>query len=140
FNQRDEKMKTLLFLAALLCSSVTHAQVDQEVKTLLNQIRAELNQQHDQRTLLRVRERLADTLELLTGSAPNPNPNPNPVPRSMVSCMARDNDGRDPWVLGVKDPITLQQTKLPSSNVGTFANCERIKPTVIQVQNSFFAC
>lgn len=131
-------MKKLVLVLCLFASGA-HAQVDQEIRSLLSQISRELNQSHDQRTLLRVRERLESTLSLLTDS-PNPGPGPLPPSRSSLSCVARDNDGRDPWVLGIKDPVTLQVTKLPSSNIGAFANCERIKPTAVQVGDSIFVC
>lgn len=130
-----------LVLVLCMFASTAHAQVDQEIRSLLSQISRELNNSHDQRTLLRVRERLESTLDLLSDS-PNPGPGPGPLPpsRSNLSCVARDNDGRDPWVLGVKDPVTLQVERLAGSNVGAFANCERIKPTAVQVRDSIFVC
>lgn len=131
-------MKKLLLALAILMSSIVHAQVDQDVKELLSQIRGQLNRSHDQRTLLRVRERLEDTLALLTGTAPNPHPPTHP--RSLVTCVARDNDGRDPWVLAVRDPITLSYTKLPNSNIGQLANCEVVKASAVQIRDSYFAC
>lgn len=131
-------MKKIILAVAFVFSSLVHAQVDQEVKNLLNQIRAQLNHSHDQRTLLRVRERLEGTLQLLTGDGPTPGP--TPTPRNMVSCIARDNDGRDPWILAVRDPSTLAYTKLPNSNVGSLANCEQVKNTVVQVRDSYFSC
>ncbi len=132
-------MKKLILLMAVICSLPLQAQVDQEIKDLLVSIRRELNSPQDQRTLLRVRERLSDTLQLLTDS-PNPNPNPGPIPRSSLSCIARDNDGRAPWVLGVRDPRTLQTQKLPQSNVGELATCEQVKPIAVNVRNSLFVC
>lgn len=130
-------MKSLLCIALGLLVSVAHAQVDQELRVLLNEIRVELNQSHDQRTLLHAREKLKSTLDLLQGSS---NPGPIPSPRSNLTCTSRDNDGRDPWVLAVKDPITLQQTKLPSSNIGASANCEPVKRSAVQVRDSYFVC
>lgn len=129
-------MKHVLTLSVLLWSAVSFSQdLNYEIRGLLSDIDQRLNRSHDQQTLLRVRERLRSTLDLLSGIQPPPS-----NPRSNVSCVARDNDGRDPWVLAVKDPITLRQTILPASNIGNLANCEQIKQSAVLVQNSVFVC
>tara|TARA_R110000868_G_scaffold117600_13_gene312445 strand:+ start:15312 stop:15995 length:684 start_codon:yes stop_codon:yes gene_type:complete len=131
-------MRSILIATLLSFSFVVHAQVDRDIRILLNDIRKETEQPQDQRTLLRVRERLQSTLELLQGGG-GPVP-PNPNPRLNLSCISRDNDGRDPYVLGVKDPITLSVTKLPHSNIGQEANCREVKDSAVSIRESIFAC
>tara|TARA_R110000868_G_scaffold68518_7_gene202571 strand:- start:9388 stop:10074 length:687 start_codon:yes stop_codon:yes gene_type:complete len=132
-------MKSMLIATLLSFSFIAHAQVDRDIRVLLNEIRKETEQPQDQRTLLRVRERLRSTLDLLQGGS-GPGPGPVPNPRMNLSCISRDNDGRDPYVLGVKDPITLSVTKLPHSNIGPEVNCREVKESAVKVRESIFAC
>ncbi len=130
-------MKLFLTFILFLCVSQSYAQdLTSELRGILVEIDQRLHRNHDQQTLLRVRERLRSTLDLLSGIAPPP---PPVASRSLV-CLARDNDGRDPWILGVKDPITLRQSALPFSNIGSRANCEAVKNSAVTVRDSIFTC
>lgn len=85
----------LILIAALLSLS-TFAQTEQEVLELNEQIRAHvLNNQVDNRTLLRVKNQLENVLLTLGTTSENP----GPIPSVSLKCASRDNDGVAPWIL-----------------------------------------
>ena len=130
-------MKRILAFAMLLTMSAG-AQVKPQIQDLLREIKEEVSHTQDRQILMRVKRNLERTLDILTDQGHDPGPRPSP--RGSLSCVARDNDGQNPWVLAVKDPITLRKTKLPASNIGSLNNCNIAKENAIFVRNSVFVC
>lgn len=130
-------MKLILALSFLL-SSFAFGQIKPEIRSLLQEIREELRNTNDRRVLNRTKKQLENTLAVLQGGSSDPGQGPGGLGR--LSCVARDNDGRDPWMLGMKDPQTLRTTKLSGSVLGNLNQCNVAKETGVVLRNSVFLC
>ncbi len=120
---------TVLGLQSALASDVTR------INQLINQISDEVNyEQHNQATLRRVKNSLKRSLNILQGGTTNP------PARGLLLCISRDNDGRDPYILGMKDPRTLQTLRIINTNVGNKAQCKQVVQNYRQGGQFTIAC
>lgn len=100
-----------------------------DILRLADDIKDEIRfQTHDRRTLIRAQRNLEQALAILRGSQPAPGPG-----RSTLTCVDRDRDGRDPYVLGFLDPRTLSTTRIERANVGSLDQCRRIVASSINL-------
>ncbi len=119
------KRITAIFLSMILLSSYSYAGTVENISLLLDQIGAALRTTPaPQADLLRAEQRLQQVLGLVQGA---PGPVPTPIPRpdyKQLSCVARDNDNSNPWVIGIKDLQTLSITKIAGTLFTSRPNCE----------------
>jgi hypothetical protein len=122
-----------LFILLLSFSALAQSPLKVEIKELLSDIGVKVKNSNDRQLLNKTKKRLENILSSLDGGV-----NPPPRPRnSTLSCVARDNDGRDPWVLALRDISTLKKTKLVKSNVGSLQNCQLAKDnSIVRGQNA----
>lgn len=122
------------FIIALIISIQVFAQDPrQSIHSLLAAIQYQVSQNQNPQILMAVEQQLQNTLATLQGYS-------NPAPNSSLTCVAKDNDGRDPWVLGFRDPSLLTVTKLPNSNLGSMDNCQQAKNNYAQINLALFVC
>ena len=127
-------MKLLIIL--FIFSTSAFAQ-EAEILTLVDQIEDEVRfRSHDRRTLLLAKRNLQHALDTLRG-----NPSPIPPRRTELSCIDRDRDGRDPYILGYLDPRTLSTSRIPNTNVGSIHQCQNIVANSINLsQGATLTC
>ena len=110
-----------LFTLLLMLTSATFAQ-EAEILNLADEIKDEVRfRNHDRRTLIQVQRDLEQALNTLRGQN-----RPQPPRGSELTCIDRDRDGRDPYVLGYRDPRTLSTTRIQNANVGSLNQCRDI--------------
>ncbi|MBI2521213.1 MAG: hypothetical protein HYV97_12370 [Bdellovibrio sp.] len=134
------KQMSLVILSYMLFSSYSYADTVENISTLIEQIKASLpTTRAPQADLLRAEQRLQQVLGLIQG-----NPNPNPIPPrpdyKQLSCVARDNDNSNPWVIAIKSLDTLSTTKIAGTLFKAKENCERSIQQAKRIQPSHLFC
>ncbi|MAZ48684.1 MAG: hypothetical protein CME65_08970 [Halobacteriovoraceae bacterium] len=109
------------YLVIFMLSMGAFAQ-EAEVLNLVDEIKDEIRfENHDRRTLIQVRRNLEQALNTLRGGSPIPRPG-----RGSLTCIDRDRDGRDPYVLGFLNQRTLGTNRIEGTNVGSLNQCQSI--------------
>lgn len=126
----------LLLLVSLLFSSSIIASDRYQINELLDEIRDEVDHgQHDRRSLTRLDRQLRKALSTLQGGSVPPTPQ-----MPSLLCIARDNDGRNPYVLGVRDSRTLRTDRVSRTNMGNLATCKRVIANAIIKRDMVLTC
>ncbi|HRO68464.1 MAG TPA: hypothetical protein PL182_12915 [Pseudobdellovibrionaceae bacterium] len=108
-----------------------------DILNLLEDIRSEVDfSRASRRDLENIRAQLRDIRETLRyGSGGGTQPGPRPP----LSCISRDNDGMNPFVVSLRDPSDFSETKIPGT-VGSKENCERAISQAREVEGVLFIC
>ncbi len=114
-------MKLILTIAAVMSLSLAaQAQNKRETYRLLNDIEQELDfGRHNPEAIRQANQQLRDVLSILRGH------NPGPGGRGEFTCIARDDDGRNPWMIGVREPRSVQVKKVAGTVLGDITNCQK---------------
>lgn len=121
----------------MMITSASFAQTTQDdIKSLLNEIRYELDYVADQTTLAKTQRHLQRALTTLQGGNGGPIPPTGPL----LKCGSKDDDGRSPYQILSQDPRTLTFTKLKGAIFRTTTECQQAISKSLTVRDSVIVC
>ena len=62
------------------------------------------------------------------------------TPNQGISCVARDNDGRNPWMLAISNDGGFSKKKINKTTIGNLNDCEEVARAARSVGSSYLAC
>lgn len=118
-------------------TSTFAANLEQDIQDLAQEISTRVQDEyHEKSTLRRIKKMLVASQALLDGQGGGGVDRPV----SRYRCVARDNDSRDPWVIGASKGMTLDFTKINNTNLGSSQSCKKSIDSMITVGRSALMC
>lgn len=126
--------KFFIFGVIFLSLILAHASTPSELVDLLDDIQKALKTSTaPEEDLLDARDHLAEALSLIRGNGS--------IPSTITSlvCTPRDNDGANPYILAIKDHLTLSETRIPGT-IQDKPDCELSRAAAKQLSQAVVVC
>lgn len=142
-------MKTIATaLLVSVAASMGHAQSSAELRRDVSDLAYRIQNEApvarvtDQQLLV-ARQKLDDVLRILLrspGGGHGGGHRPHPVPQNRPVCISRDNDGRSPFIIGIRDEQTLQVTRMSALVFDSTAACQEAIDNTARFGPNVYLC
>lgn len=138
-QSKGEGMKKIVALILFGSQFLYAASIKEDIRLLSSEILELVEVENQPRKLARVRKQLESVKSLLEGTGTRPGRRDRGH-NGGLSCIARDNDNRAPWVMGYRDPVTLKLEKMPNSLFQDKEKCNLSLTQTKETMGHSFVC